>query len=188
MEIWVNAATRASALTVWGWHSCHWWHVHGDLCCQRMVCGLFWLDFWIARDTTPRHKQWCISVLSMSNLLCSWGGSVKSCTFPGGLQSGTSPYTVRAIGLWGSLHHKRGCRSLWCFPSFKNKKETNARKYFHCSFDATTTTNHPTPKDAFIRNISVSELKSHPVKLKMAFIFLQVFYDTKHPFQWQCPK
>lgn len=130
MEIWVNAATRASALTVWGWHSCHWWHVHGDLCCQGMVCGLFWLDFWTARDTTPRHEQWCISVLSMSNLLCSWGGSVKSCTFPGGLQSGTSPYTVRAIGLWGSLHHKRGAEAFDASHLLRTRKKLMQENIF----------------------------------------------------------
>lgn len=32
--------------------------------------------------------------------------------------------------------------------------------------------NHATPKDSFIRNTSDSELKFHPVKVKMAFIFL----------------
>lgn len=70
-------------------------------------------------------------------------------------------------------------RATEAFDTSKSKKETNARRYFHCSFAATAKKpkKHSTPKDTFIRDTSVSELKFHPVKVKIAFIFLQVFYD-----------
>lgn len=92
----------------------------------------------------------------------------------------TSACRVRDIGFWGSLHHKRDAEAFDTSHLLRAKKKL---RYCHCSFDAATTKNHPAPKDSVIRNTSVSELKFHPVKLKIDFISLSMFSDVKHPFQ-----
>lgn len=89
----------------------------------------------------------------------------------------------------GQSTSQKGCRGLWYFPSFKNNKETNARRYFHFSFDAKTTTKIIKLLKflCFRTEITSCETKDS-FHFPSCFMIWGTHFSDNHKLSWKCLK